>query len=234
MAYGGYPFPYDIGNLLVGAVRILYADPDVVTAVPDNMSDVMSLESPYTAATNWSEIGATRDSFTYTRGFETEGLEIQQTTATLFEEITNVSRTIEVSAAEFTGGILKIIEGADSNAVTAVAASANVSAQKRLYIGSFSTLKRYRFAFVARRNVASGTVVESAEAVPASGSRGRFVMCILNQAQMSADDAEIEFDKGTLAATSVTFTAFPDDDVTLASDNYGAWFFEDAGTIPAA
>jgi hypothetical protein len=228
MAYTGYPFPYNISDLLVGAVRILYAT--TAEPIPTSISDVIDMESPYAAQTGWVELGATRESFTYTRGFETEGLEIQQTSSVLFEEVTNVTRTIEVSMAEFNAANLALMEGAQSAAGAVVAAS-GISAQTTQKFGSFTTLDRYRFAFLSRRNIASGLVTESSGAVPASGTRGRFVMGVLYQAQMSADDAELEFDKGTLTAASVSFTAFGDSSVTLADDNMGVWFFETAGTI---
>jgi hypothetical protein len=56
-------------------------------------------------------------------------------------------------------------------------------------------------------------------------------MGVAYQGQMAADDASLEFGKGSLAAAGVSFTLFPDDTVTLAEENYGQWFFEDAGTI---
>lgn len=228
MAYTGYPFPYNISDLLVGAVRILYAPTSV--GIPDSISDVIDMESPYSVQSGWVELGATRESFTYTRGFETEGLEIQQTSSILFEEVTNVSRTIEVSMAEFNTANLALMEGAQSASGT-VSAASGISAQTTQKFGAFTTLDRYRFAFLSRRNIASGIVTESSGAVPASGTRGRFVMGVLYQAQMSADDAELEFDKGTLTAASVTFTAFGDSTVTLADENFGCWFFENTGTI---
>lgn len=226
MAYTGYPFPYEINNLLVGAVRILYAPTSV--ALPTDIDSVIDMESPYNAKTGWLELGATKESFTYTRGFDTEGLEIQQSSGVLFEEITDLSRQIEVSAAEFSPEIVKIIEGAET-AVATVAAAAGKSAQKKVHIGAFSTLSRFRFAFLARRNQASGIVTESDTVT----TRGRFVMGVLYSASMAADDASMEFAKGELTAAGVTFSAFPDSSVAVAANNYGAWYFEDAGAIAA-
>lgn len=234
MAYTGYPFPYNISNLLVGAVRILYAP--VSVALPTKISDVIDPETPYAAKTGWLEIGATTDSFTYTRGFDTEGLEIEQTAGVLFEEITDITRTIELAMAELTADTLKLIEGSASTIATiaATAGGAPVGtrspAQKKISFGSFSTLDRYRFAFIARRNKASGIVTEAGAGTP---TRGRFVMGCAYQAQMAADDAELEFAKGNLTSAGITFTMFPDDSVTLADDNYGAWFFEEPGVITA-
>lgn len=227
MALTGFPFPYDVDNLLAGAVRILYADPATVP-IPDSIADVIDMETPYASQTGWTDLGATRDSFTYNRGFATEGLEIQQATGVIFEEVTDVTRTLACSVAEFNEDTLAIIEGADESAKAVVAAAAGASAQTSVKFGAFSTLKRYRFAFIARRNVASGIVEESN-----GDERGRFVMGVANSAQMSADDASIEMAKGNLTAAAVTFAMFPDSTVALANQAYGAWFFEDAGTIAA-
>jgi hypothetical protein len=130
--------------------------------------------------------------------------------------------------AELTADTLKLIEGSQASVATIVAA-AGESAQKKISIGSFSTLDRYRFAFLARRHKSSGVVTESAGA--GAGTRGRFVLGVGYQGQMAADDAALEFGKGALTAAGITFTLFPDSSVTLAEENFGAWFFEDAGTI---
>jgi hypothetical protein len=189
------------------------------------MADVIDMTAPYHAKTGWKDIGATKESFTYTRSFDTEGLEIQQSTSALFEEITSIARTIECSLAEFNPEILALVEGAESAPGT-VAAATGASAQKVIKFGSFATLERNRFAFISRRNKASGLVTEGAGL-----TRGRLVMGLLNQAQLASDDADIEQDKGALTAAGVKFTAFPDEDVEESADNFGAWYFEDAGTI---
>lgn len=224
MALSGYPFPYDIDNLLAGAVRIVYAP--ITQALPASMDDVFDPVAPYALKTGWKELGATRESFTYTRGFDTAGLEIQQSTAALFEEITAITRTIELSIAELTADTLKMIEGSQA-AITTIAAATGSSAQKSIAFGAFSTLDRYRFAFISRRNKASGLVTEGA----AGPTRGRFVMGVAYAAQMAADDSAIEQAKGALTAAGITYTLFPDDGVVSADANYGAWFFEDEGVI---
>ena len=55
-------------------------------------------------------------------------------------------------------------------------------------------------------------------------------MGVAYQAQMSADEVELEMDKGALSAMNVTFTLFPDS-VPAMGEEYGAWFDEQAGTI---
>lgn len=226
MALGAGPFPYDIDNLLGGAVRILYGDPAgaPAVAVPAGLDDVFALNGgPYAAATGWKDIGATSDSFTYTRGFDTSGWEIQQTAGNVVESITEITRTIEISIAEFRPELLQMIENA--NAVTTIAAAAGISAQKKVSFGSFTGTKRYRFAFVSQRDRASGIVTETGGA-----TRGRFVMGVAYLASISADDVSIEQNKGDLTAAGVTFTLFPDTSQPIGEE-HGAWFLEDAGVI---
>jgi len=217
-------FPYDITNLLGGAVRILYADID--EPVPATMTDVFLVESPYTAQTGWTDLGATPHSFTYTRGFDVEGWEIQQLAGNVIEEVTDLTRTIEVSFADLRPEHLAMIEN-QSAAVEDVTAVASASAQKVVRFGSFQSFTRYRFAFVSRRPLAAGAVTESA---PSGAVRGRFFMGVAYQAQIAADEAEFEQNKGELTAAGVTFTLFPDSDEDQGEE-YGAWFDEVAGTI---
>ncbi len=229
--------PYDIANLLGGAVRILYAVPGNGTlpagsvAPPEDLSDIIDLVYPYAPKTGWKDFGATKENFTYSRGFETEGLEIQQFQGNIIEEITAISRNMQVSAAEFSPEILQIIENATGIDTVAAVAGASV-AQKVVPIGSFASPARYRMAFIARRYVASGTVTEPV----ADGARvrGRFVGAWLHQTQVSADDTEIEIGKGELAASGVTFAGFPEPGLD-GEEAFGGWAFEEPGIVaPAA
>jgi hypothetical protein len=221
-------FPYDINNLLGGAVRILYADDPDTTGIPDDMVDVFDVVSPYASNAGWTDLGATRDAFSYSRSFDTEGWEIQQLAGNVIEELTDITRTIEVSIADFRPEHLKMIENApnigDVNAVPA----AGETVQKRIPFGSFTSVVQRRFAFVARRSIQSGVVVE-----PGGVERGRFFMGIANRAQIAADEVSFDQNKGELTAAGVTFTLFPDS-AAAAGEEYGAWFDEIAGTIPAA
>ena len=78
----------------------------------------------------------------------------------MIEEITEITRSIEVSFADLRPEHLKMIEEG-SAAVGTVAAVASASAQKVVEFGSFSSLTRYRFAFIAKRPLAAGEVIES-------------------------------------------------------------------------
>lgn len=227
MALKAGAFPYDIDNLLGGAVRILYADAAGAGAadIPVGIQDVIDMAYPYAAAADWTDLGATKESFTYTRGFETAGWEIQQEQGNVIEEITNLSRTIEVSYAEFNAANLAMIEGGGVSGT--VTAAAGHVAQDRLGFGAFESLNRYRFAFISRRSKASGVVIE-----PGAGARerGRFFMGVVYSAQLSADDVSVEQAKGELTASGVTFTAFPEAGED-AGEDWGAWYDEQPGTI---
>lgn len=223
-------FPYDIDNLLGGAVRVLYAPTSV--SIPTQIGDVIKMVGPdYAPETGWIDLLATKEAFSYSRGFDVEGWEIQQTSGNVIEEITDISRSVNVSVANFTTAILKILEG-DTGTITAVAAvpgatNTGTSAQSRLTFGSFASLTQYRIAFIARRSKSSGLVTETGNS---SATRGRFVMGVGYRAQLSADEIEMEQAKGELTAANTGFTFFPESGQAQGVE-YGCWVTEDTGTI---
>lgn len=228
------PFPYDIDNLLGGQVRVLYAPTSV--AIPSNgVSDVIQMIGPsYTPKTGWIDLLSTKESFSYSRGFDVEGWEIQQTAGNVIEEITDITRSVSVSVANFTDEILKILEGG-SGTISSVAAVGGPAAtargaQDKITFGSFSSLTQYRIAFISKRSLSSGTVIEAGNA---NATRGRFVMGVGYRTQLSADEIEMEQAKGELTAANTGFTFFPEGGQSQGSE-YGSWFLEDAGTIAAS
>lgn len=228
MALSNFPFPYDIGNLLTGAVRIVYSKitggtPAVIPAAQEN---VTSGVSPYSVGTGWTDLGATRENFTYSRGFDTEGLEIQQVPGNILEEVTGITRTIAVSMAEFNPFGFALMENAPN--VATIAAAAGRSAQKKVAFGSFSSVDRYRWGFISRKPKAAGVVIEPATGAP--GSRGRFVTGVAYEAAAAADEVEMEQGKGELTASELTFNLFPAPGQP-EGEEMGAWFIEEAGTM---
>lgn len=224
MALVGAPFPYDISNLLTGAVSIYYALTSV--AIPVDISDVIAMEAPYAPQTGWVPLGATKEPFSYSRSFDSEGLDIQQSTTAVFEEVTDIERTITVSMAEFNPFGFQLMENAPSTAT--IAAIAGASAQKKIAFGSFTSMTRYRFAFLSRRPKGAGEVTES----DATTVRGRFVMGVAYQAQIQADEIEMEQGKGELTAVELAFTLFPETTVAQPEgQDVGFWALEDTGTI---
>lgn len=222
-----HPFPYDIENLLSGAVSILYADDPSTTSPPADISDVIAMVSPYAAQTGWTYLGATKENFSYSRSFDTEGLEIQQVAGNVLEEVTDIARAITVSMAEFNPFGFQLMENAPS--VATIAAAAGASAQKKIAFGSFASVKRRRYAYISRRPLASGTVIE-----PGGKTRGRFVMGCAYSAQLQADEITMEQGKGELTASELAFSLFDEtEDPQPEGQGHGAWFLEDAGTIAA-
>jgi len=225
MALTGAPFPYDIDQLLGGAVRILYgpAAGGTPVPVPTSIADVVGMVDPYTAKSPWIDLGATKESFTYSRSFDTSGYEIQQVAGNVIEEITDIERSIEVSFADFRPQHLQMIENAPN--VANVVAGTGVGAQKKIAFGSFSSPVQYRFAFIAMRPRQSGIVIE-----PGGKERGRFFMGVAYLAQVAADEISFEQAKGELTGAGVTFAMFPQSGQPNGEE-YGAWFDEQKGTI---
>lgn len=215
-------FPYDIDNLVGGAVRVLYAP--VSAPLPADISDVIAMATPYAPVSPWIDFGATKESFTYTRGFETEGLEIQQVPGAILEDITDLSRTISVSVAELRPELLQIIE---QGVIAAdVAAAGPAGAQDVVKFGAFNSVTQYRVAWVSRRHQGSGTV-EEAEGI----FRGRFFMGVGYRCQITADEIEYEGAKGELTGLGLSFKLFPEPGQTYGQE-YGLWASEQVKTIP--
>lgn len=208
--------PYDSRNLVVGAWRALLAPAS--EPVPDDLDDIISLSYPYTPKGTWFDVGAAKSSSTYTRGLDSEGIEIQQETGTIFDEITSTNRQVALSIAEFTPELVQIIE----NSPDPVEQGNLV----RLPLTSITDLEEYRLVAINLRKKASGIVSESG-----GRSRGRMLGVVLNLVAISADDVDAEGDKGNLAEMQVTFKARPDANVDPEDGDWGAWYFEEAGGV---
>lgn len=218
-------FPYDLNNLAGGAVRALIA-PYTPATVPDVPSKGFAQVSPYGAKAPFFDLGATKEAFQYARGIEVGGYQIQQVQGNVIEEITNVTRTARVSMAEIGPQGLSLIE--QHPAIDDVAAVAGSSAYKKLAFGSISDLQRYHVIFYARRSLASGVVQEGAAA--GARKRGRLLVGIGYNCAISADNVDLGFSKGDLAAAQVTFKFFPEPSLPQGEE-YGGWFDEAAGII---
>lgn len=225
--------PYDIFKMVVGAVRVVIADADGANsiAVPTALQDLVDLTptaGAYPTAADVRDLGAATDGSEYTHGRESQGVEIEQETGSIFEEITQVARGFSLSMAELDPTNVQFIEVA--SAIETIAAVANAGgAQKSVGLGSYTDLPAYRIALIGVRKKSAGLVTHVTSAM----ERGRLVAVTLNRATLSSDENTTAFGKGTLANTSVGVTSFPEpgEDADVA---YGRWFFEDAGAIPIA
>ena len=218
-------FPHNIQNLIAGPIRVLYAP--IAQALPVGLDDIIDLTDPYDPVTGWEDVGATTDESEYSLDMESEGYEIQQTTAIVAEKITQTNRTTTVPMAEFTPELTKLAE--EAKEITTIAAAAGASAQKAVDVGGIDSLTRYRFAFVAMRDQGFGNLVTE----PGAGSvqRGAFVGFCAYSASIAAEEQSLSIDRENLSAREVTFAFYPDGAVVDPRKAVGRWFFEDAGTI---
>lgn len=216
-------FPWDDQELLAGRTRVLRAP--MTEPIPTGIHSIIDMESPYDPVGTWEDFGAAREGASYSRGIESSGYEIQQVSGEIFEEITQVNRSVAFSIAEMKPEHFQIIEeGTDP---TAVAAAAGRSAQTAVKFGSITDLTRYRIAFIAQRLKPSGLVIESGVGAL---ERGRLVCGVLLSASISADATEIPLEKGALVHAPVTFNGFPIPGQPDGEET-GIWLTEAAGTI---
>lgn len=172
-------------------------------------------------ANGWRDFGATREAFNYGRNVAAQGQQIQQVSADVLEEVTDVQRTAAVSIAEIRPELLAIIE--EGSISTAESETYDV-----VSFGTIHELTQYRIAFVARRNKQSGIVTETST----SKSRGRFVVGLGFRTQLSADNVQMGMAKGELASATVTFRFFPETSgVQTEGTEFGQWFIERERTI---
>jgi hypothetical protein len=211
-------FPYDIDNLLGGAVRVLFAPP--TAPLPADIGDVIDMTTPYAPVTPWKDFGATKEGFTYNRGFDTAGFEIQQVPGAILEDITDLSRSITVSVAELRDDLIAMVE--QGTIGTDVAAGTGYGAQDIVKFGSFNSVTQYRIAWVSKRHQGSGTVAESG-----SVTRGRFFMGVGYRCQITADEIEWAGAKGELTGLGLSFKLFPEPG-QLYGQEYGLWASEQA------
>jgi len=222
--------PYDIFNLITGPARVLYAPTKV--AVPKKLQDIIELldEKDYDPKAEWVDFGAAAEGEapSYSRGFESEGLSIEQEKSAVFTDITDINHTISLNVAEITPENIKIVEGIDPGALTSetVAATEKTAKQEAVPLDAISQLPAYRIALLGERRKEAGVVVE-----PDGTERGRIVAIVLNRCSLTADDSEIEVAKGGLVSAPIQFESFPEPGETKGS--YGRWFFEAAEDLSA-
>ncbi len=220
--------PYDIFNLITGPARVLYAPTTV--AVPKKLQEIVELlgEKDYDPKTGWVDFGAAAEGEapSYSRGFESEGLGIEQEKSAIFNDITDVNRNISLNVAEITPENIKIVEGIELGAGTSetVAATATTAKQESVPLDAISEFPSYRIALIGERKKDSGVVVE-----PDGTERGRIVGVILNRCSLTGDDSEIEVAKGSLVSAPVQFEAFPEPGESKGS--YGRWIFEETADL---
>lgn len=217
--------------MIVGAARAVIAPIDLTDNTPapaDNIGDFVALSQDagaYPLVSPYRDLGAATDGSSYSHGRSSSGVEIQQETGAIMEEITSVARAMSLSMAEVDPANIQLVENADE--ITTIAAAAGLSAQKRVGMGSYTDLSLYRVALIGIRKKNAGIVVEEG-----ADERGRFVVAMLNRVSLSADEQSLTFAKGGLASGPITVVAFPEPGIA-GPRAYGDWYFEEAGTIAA-
>lgn len=87
-------------NIVGGAGRLVVADFGIT--YPERISDVMDITDPYNLKPGWTDLGATSEGITISRGFETEDFEVDQVTGPVDTDITSWEHTLETNLAENT------------------------------------------------------------------------------------------------------------------------------------
>lgn len=220
---------FDITKLGTGPARMIYAPTSV--AIPAKAQDFVELinkEGVYKLAEKYKDFGSAPegDSASYSRGFETESLGIEQSSGAIFTDITDVNRSFSLNIAEIDPENIRIIEGT-TNANEAIAAGKNTSKQVAVSIGSVTEFDQFRVVLIGLRKKQSGIVKE-----PDGTERGRLIAVCLYRCQITADDSEIEVSKGNLLNAPIQFEAFPEPGQP-PKKAFGRWFFEEAGEIKA-
>lgn len=215
-------YPYNPQNLLGGKIRALVAPIDEPLAT--SPADIFDQQGPnYDPNGDWQDFGATTDGTEYERELSSEGYEIEQSTAQVFEEITETNRAVSIPLGEFTPFALSLFEEGESEAV---GSGAGVSAYDKISFGNVDDLTPYRLALVAQRAKASGAVVTEADGT----KRGAFVVVVFHRVTIAADSASIELAKGSLSSIPVALRTLPDPDAETGKE-HGDWWLERTGTI---
>lgn len=217
--------PYDLSKLLAGPCRALWADP-TVTDLPDNLLDIIAVEKAdfYAPAAGYTDFGALVEGAAYGRSIETTGYEIENTTGTVAESVTDVVRSVSINRGELTADALREFEQAAK--VAEVAGGADHRPEKHVKFGSIEALGRKRIVFIARRPVGVG-----ADVIEQDGTvRGAFVAGYLYTCSLSGDQSSISIAKGQLSSAPLTFKAFPEGGEAQGEET-GRWIEETAGEI---
>lgn len=212
-------------DALTGPAKIVYAP--IAQAVPANISDIIAMvgvSGVYAPFTGYKEFGLAADAPSYTRGIESEGIEYDNVQGPLFERITAINRQLTANVGSINPENAMIWENAP--AVATIAAAAGKSAQSAVKIGTFEESAEYRVAIICQRPKKAVLVTE-----PGGVTRGGLVVLSLYRCTLAAEDLELSFGSDEAIAGEITFTVFPELTVTNPAQQYGQYFFEQAGTI---
>ncbi len=225
MALGGGRTPFDPTGALTGPSRVLWAP--ITEDVPADLWDVIPAENTageYVALGDWEDFGLAADAPIYNHSKEVEGLEYEQPSSLLFEQISKVERTFTVQIGQIDPQNMRIVENTQS-ANEAIAAAAGSSALTQVRFGLYDEFIPVRVVMVSYRPSGAAIVTESDGTV-----RPPLVALVLPNCRLSAEDSEMTFERGTPVNTAIKFTVYPEETLD-AGEEHGYWAFEAAGTI---
>lgn len=200
----------------------------VPTSPYDAVLPVANGSGYYPAIAPWRDTGLSVDAPSWTHSRETEGLEFQHVAGTLFDRITEVTRTLTAQISGITPENLALIENVPDSAITTIASSAGKPAAKKIGFGTYSRLISYRGMVMFERADDATPITE-----PGGRTRPPAIFYVLPTMQLSADeDSEFEVAKGEAVNTAVSFKAI-NTPGTPAGQNHGFWFIETPGVVTA-
>lgn len=230
MAATGGKTPYDQANALAGPARTVWAELSVTA--PEDLYDIIpgvaDEDGEYPVLTGWNDFGLAADAPTYSHGKDTTGLEYQQPTGVLFEQITDITRTFTAQVAEISAEAMAIVENTPQTDIEPIAAAPGQAPQKKVPFGLYSQLIGYRIGMISYRPDGAGSVTE-----PVTGLiRPCAVALVLPICRLSTDESSLDFERGTPTNAAVTFRAFKDT-AQPAGAEHGYWVIEQPATIAA-
>lgn len=144
---------FNSDDVLVTPANVLYAP--VGTALPDESTVEYNADSgAYTSWTGWTLLGYTTAPATFTYGYETFDVEVQQSAAPIKSSKTNESLTLSFTLAQFDADILALV--LDGTA-SPTAAGPGQKAFDEVKAGGDTELSEYMFALEAYRTDSAGT-----------------------------------------------------------------------------
>lgn len=143
---------FNSDDVLVTPANVLYAP--VGTALPDESTVEYNADSgAYTSWIGWTLLGYTTSPATFTYGYETFDVEVQQSAAPIKSSKTNESLTLSFTLGQFDADILALVlDGAAED----TAAGAGQKAFSEVKAGGDTQLSEYMFALEAYRTDVAG------------------------------------------------------------------------------
>lgn len=236
MARSGGRTPYDKTLALAGPARVVWAERTV--ALPVDLSDIVQqvadVNGEYPTKTGWNDFGLAADAPSYSHDKDTSGLEYEQPTGILFEQLDEITRQFTAQIAEIDAAALKIIENTQTTEAIAASAAAapdasRKSAQTKIWTGLYSSFRPYRIALISYRPVGAGEVIEAGAT---EVRRPPAVARVIPLCSLASEETSMDFESGEPTNAEVTFTINADTALG-AGKEHGYWVTEAPGTILA-